>query len=292
VRLLADAYRSRLHGGRLADLPARPRFVFCATDLVFGVNWIFDRERMGDYQAGYGSSADWPVAEAVAASSCFPPVFGPLPIRFPPDALRGGAFRDEAGNAESRDRLVARIQLTDGGVYDNLGLEPVWGDESPPMLLVSDGGGRLWPDPVQGGLRRLTRYTAIIQNQVVALRKRWLIDAFKAGTAKGAYWGIASAVERYGLQGATGYSKELASTRIATVRTDLDAFMPDEFEILENHGYLLADAAVRKHCPALIEPAVSPPRIPNPEWMDEGKVQTALRDSHRRFSIRRWWKGR
>jgi NTE family protein len=36
-------------------------------------------------------------------------------------------------------------------------------------------------------------------------------------------------------------------TTIARIRTDLDAFSPEEIGILENHGYLAADASVRLH---------------------------------------------
>src|SRR5262249_34948017 len=66
----------------LGQLPDRPYFIFCATDMAFGVNWVFERDQAGDYQAGYLRPAppEWPVGLAVAASSCFPPLFGPLPL--------------------------------------------------------------------------------------------------------------------------------------------------------------------------------------------------------------------
>lgn len=80
---LADQYERYLVHGVLTELPTRPRFVFCATDMAFGVNWVLDSGgirfaggRLGDYQAGYLSPLPaWPLARAVAASSCFPPVF-------------------------------------------------------------------------------------------------------------------------------------------------------------------------------------------------------------------------
>jgi hypothetical protein len=60
VRRLAKRYVRRLSQLRFVQLPDHPRFVFCATDMVFGVNWVFDSEigalgkgRFGDYQAGY-----------------------------------------------------------------------------------------------------------------------------------------------------------------------------------------------------------------------------------------------
>jgi NTE family protein len=128
VEALASEYHAHLTDLRLVQLPAQPNFVLCATDMVFGVNWIFERDRTGDFRAGYMTPppADWPLARAVAASSCFPPVFNPLPLSLDPIAVRGGTF--PAG--PQRDALVGRMQLTDGGDYDNLGLEPVWKSHS------------------------------------------------------------------------------------------------------------------------------------------------------------------
>ena len=39
--------------GTLNLLPDHPRFVFCATDMAFGASFIFDRDRVGSYLAGY-----------------------------------------------------------------------------------------------------------------------------------------------------------------------------------------------------------------------------------------------
>jgi NTE family protein len=121
VKALEEAYESRLTSMQLPNLPLRPRFVFCATDMAYGVNWVFERARVGDYQAGYLSpSPDWPLARAVAASSCFPPVFDPLPIELDPKQLVGG----DAPVGSERDARIKGLRLTDGGVYDNMGLEP------------------------------------------------------------------------------------------------------------------------------------------------------------------------
>src|SRR5438552_5636653 len=184
VRLLASRYHERLQLGRLAELPTHPAFVFCATDMVFGVNWEFRGDKVGDYLAGYlrPVGTDWTVARAVAASSCFPPVFPPLVLRFRPGELTGGRFPD----GPERDGLVARLRLTDGGVYDNLAIEPVWGEHGPGTVLVSDGGGRLWPDPAGTVWRQITRYMSIVANQTGALRRRWLIASYKAGQLRGA----------------------------------------------------------------------------------------------------------
>ena len=53
VETLASLCERHLTRLRLPDLPDRPLFTLCATDMVFGVNWIFRKDQIGDYQAGY-----------------------------------------------------------------------------------------------------------------------------------------------------------------------------------------------------------------------------------------------
>jgi NTE family protein len=66
------------------------------------------------------------------------------------------------------------------------------------------------------------------------------------------------------------------------VRTDLDAFSEAEAAVLENHGYLLAAAAIAKHQPDLVREPAAPVSAPHPDWLDEDRVRAALRNSHRR----------
>ena len=53
VEALAERYRKALTDLRLVALPEQPEFLFLATDLAWGVSWLFSRGQMGDYQAGY-----------------------------------------------------------------------------------------------------------------------------------------------------------------------------------------------------------------------------------------------
>jgi NTE family protein len=276
VKGLEAAYKERLTPLRIAQLPARPRFVFCSTDMSYGVNWTFTRERTGDYQAGYMiPPVDWPLARAVAASSCFPPVFDPLPIDVQPTQLSGG--RALAGPA--RSACIKDLRLSDGGVYDNMGLEPVW--KSAATVLVSDGGGVFTHSGDDGWFWRLGRYIDIQGNQGEALRKRWLMSNFNATLMSGAYWGIGSFTGHYGHDAPKGYSETLVDERISNIRTDLDAFSEAEASVLENHGYLLTDAAITTHAPQLV--AVSAKlSVPNSRWMDEATVRNALKESGKR----------
>jgi NTE family protein len=236
-----------------------------ATDMVFGANFVFDsgNRRVGDYQIGYAPFPDWPVARAVAASSCFPPVFNPLPLELDPSYFSGGDF-DEP----NRDELVGAVQLSDGGVYDNMGLEPVWKDHA--HVLVSDGGAVFSFAPDKGLPWRVARYAAIAGRQGSAVRKRWLIANYSSGEMDGTYWGIGSSPDSYD-QGRPGFSKAMATEVIANIRTDLDRFSDAEAQALRIHGYFLADAALDKHAAELIsipEAVTRPPptAASEPEW--------------------------
>jgi len=89
---LAKQYDQHLTSGKLlTTIPSKPIQIFCSTDLAYGVNWMFKRQQCGDYQAGFQNTpADWLVSTAVAASSCFPPVFKPLNLNLDPTKLTGG----------------------------------------------------------------------------------------------------------------------------------------------------------------------------------------------------------
>jgi NTE family protein len=186
--------------------------------------------------------------------------------------------------AADRDELVRELRLSDGGVYDNMGLEPVW--KSSRVVLVSDGGGVFEREAGGGRLGRVARQLAIVESQSRSLRKRWLIASFLNDELDGAYWGIGSTTDHYKVS-EPGYSPSLVDTRISEIRTDLDAFSAAEIAVLENHGYLMADAALRTHLPALIR-SDAPPILPHPDWRDEAKADGALAKSHRRSLLGRW----
>lgn len=242
---LEGKYRELLVGELvLGHLPSRPAFVFCATDLAFGVNWVFSRSRVGDYQAGYldaAKSGEVPLAKAVAASSCFPPVFRAMPLGLQPGDLSNG----DAPPGDDRDNLVRSLALSDGGVYDNMALEPVW--KTHQTVVVCDGGKPFTFAKESDTPREFYRIHDVMANQAEAVRKRWLIASFLMGVYEGAYFGIRSSVSDFPIHPAAGYSKQLAVNVISKIRTDMDRFSDDEIAVLENHGYLLAEAAYRSH---------------------------------------------
>ncbi len=283
VEALAVRYEKELTAIRLSQLPPRPQFLFLATDMAYGVSWAFTREWMGDYQAGYMRPPDdFTVARAVAASACFPPLFGPMRLRLDPAALKGGA----APRDGKRDACLADFRLTDGGDYDNMGLEPVWKTHA--VVLVSDAGGLFTEESDKGLLWRVPRYQKIQERQARGLRKRWLIASFCEGAVEGTYWGVGGAPASYD-PASPGYSAALSRSVIAEIRTDLDAFSDAEACVLENHGYLMAEAALGRHVPALVPAAAPAAAVPHPQWFPPRKTEDEIRAALAGSGRRRTW---
>ena len=254
---LAGSYRRHLFGAMgLNDLPDRPRFVINATSLQSGVLWRFSRPYLWDWRVGEVRNPTTPLATAVAASSAFPPFLSPVVLRFRPSDFAPGT-----GAGLERDEYRSRVVLTDGGVYDNLGLETAW--KSARTVLISDGGGHLHPTsrPWRFWPLQLYRVLGVIDNQVRSLRKRQAIGGFQAGVREGAYWGIRSHVSDYHLPDALPCRPE-QTQRLADLKTRL-ASMPDrEQERLLNWGYAICDTAMRQH---VVTGAIPPAGFPFPD---------------------------
>lgn len=253
---VAGAYARHLFGDKtLQDLPKTPRFVINATSMQSGVLWRFSRPYMRDYRVGEVKHPTVALAAAVAASSAFPPVLSPAVLTLDP-----AAFTPGSGDGLQTPPYTERAVLSDGGVYDNLGLETAWKNYE--TILVSDGGGQIPADPRPRAdwLRHALRVLKTVDNQVRSLRKRQLIDSFQAkpgekNRREGAYWGIRSDIANFPAPQPLPCPHE-RTMALAATPTRLKA-MPSELqERLVNWGYAICDAALRAH----VAPALPPPR--------------------------------
>lgn len=253
---VAAAYESHLFGkATLQDLPDAPRFVINATNVQSGVLWRFMKPYMRDYRVGEVRNPTVSLAMAVAASSAFPPVLSPVHLRLDPSGFTAGSGMDL-----QREPFTRKVVLTDGGVYDNLGLETVW--KRCETVLVSDGGGQMQPEeePKSDWARHAYRVLDMVDNQVRALRKRQLIDSFEQRKRKGTYWGIRTDIADYALADALACPHE-RTLELARTPTRLKRMDDRLQERLINWGYAVCDAALRKH----LDPGLKPPaRIPYP----------------------------
>lgn len=257
ARKLAKYYRKYLFkGATLQSLPADghgPRFVINATNVQTGSPWRFSRPYMGDSRVGLVYNPELPLAEAVAASSAFPPALSPMVLRL--DASKF-VKTDGAVLYDISERFRSKPMLCDGGVYDNLGLESVY--KRYETLLVSDAGQPTLPN-ARASKRRIShtrRVMDLIDLQVRKLRSRQLMSALTAAPTDsnkryGAYWSIRT---RF-----TGYKHFLPNF---TDPLNISNFLPNELagiptrlskmkgtiqEKLINWGYAICDAALRRY---------------------------------------------
>jgi NTE family protein len=250
---VAKAYAEHLYGeATLQDLPDEPRFVINATNVQTGALWRFSKPYMADYRVGTMENPTVRLAVAVAASSAFPPVLSPLLLELDP-----AAFTVTSGADLHRKPYTEKAVLTDGGVYDNLGMETVWKRYG--TVLVSDAGGKMQPEPEPetNWVQHMVRVLDVIDNQVRSLRKRQLIDSFDKGSRKGAYWGIRTDIAEYGLPQALPCPYE-RTLQLAEMPTRLERLPSRLQQQLINWGYAVCDAAVRSRVDGSIKPGAFP----------------------------------
>ena len=185
-------------------------------------------------------------------------MLSPVELRLDPKS-----FTPNSGTLQ-RKPFTSKVVLSDGGVYDNLGLETVW--KRYQTVLVSDAGGKLEAEeePKSDWAQHSYRVLNLIDNQVRALRKRQVINSFRANAAdaahrKGAYWGIRTNIKHYELADALDCPAE-RTLALAETPTRLKRMDDDLQERLINWGYAVCDAALRKH----VDPTIAKGAFPYP----------------------------
>jgi len=236
------AFRKGLYGSKtLQDLPERPRFIINATNVQSRALWCFSREYAWDYRVGKVNHPKIELAVAVAASSAFPPFLSPVKLKF-----TESEYTPNTGADLQRAPYTTEVFLTDGGVYDNLGLETAW--KQCRTVLVSDGGGLTADEaqPASDWVRHASRIVNLLDNQVRSLRKRQVVGSFQSGARLGAYWGVRSDIANYGLADALPFPHH-DSLELAGTPTRLAAIGADRQQGIINWGYAVCDAALRAH---------------------------------------------
>lgn len=260
---LAKRYAKDLFGETfLRELPnpknePAPRFIFYATNMQTGRSFRFCQDYIADYYLGKSNNTDVQLAEAVAASSAFPPIFSPVIIKSEP-----ATWQNPLKDFPNLEKLRQRIVLADGGVYDNMGIQALL--DNVDIILVSDAGAPFEIDesPFEDDLLQLGRVRDILIDQTRALRKNWLVSDFIAGRRRGGYWGIGTKIADYQDPNALVTDNDI-TVALEDIPTRLNSFAPREQGRLINWGYALADAALRKRADFVLDPGEG---WPMPEW--------------------------
>jgi NTE family protein len=238
VEKLADSYDEDLFNrANLTALAKGPRIYLNATNLSTGNLFFFvagggGPAEMGDHELGVVAAEDVRISSAVAASSAFPPVFNPLLLR----------------TKEYEAKLdVKYVTLTDGGVYDNLGVNPLLRQRNAvDYAIVSDGGKpfALDEEPTESSLAVLKRSINILMEQVRGLQFDRLLQRHVAKVGPKPIWFSIDSQEGQANIG----DPELASA----VSTHLKKLSFGEMQLLTRHGSALVEARIRKYVPELL----------------------------------------
>lgn len=251
------ALRKALFGETtLQDLPDRPRFFITATNVQTGSLFRFSKKYLSDWRIGRVFNPTTSVAVAAAASAAFPPVLSPATLR-----LKHSDWSELDKGTCNEPPFTTEIVLTDAGVYDNLGIEPVW--KRCKRVLVSDAGGRYQPEPKprHDPLRHVLRVTATTDNQVRALRKRQVVGAFvdKTDEHSGTYWGMWVKPSDYPVHAQNLPIDDKRARELAETPTRLAKMSNELQNRLINFGYGMAERAIRSYYdPAAFVPTAFP----------------------------------
>ena len=240
---LAEHFEALYGKTNLQDLPDQPVIVISATNLQRASLFRFSKAYLADHEIGRVPRPKLELAKVVAASAASPPVLSPLVLEFQESQW------DSHSVSEPVDpRFREKVYLTDGAVYDHLGLEVAWTRHQ--TLLVSDGGAETakQAEPSTNWVMQSARVLEVIDHQLRQLRRRQVIDAFTTGQKRGAYWSIRSRTESYELPDALSLSVSRAE-ELSQVPTRYAALEAGTQERLINWGYAICDTAMRKHMP-------------------------------------------
>lgn len=215
-RLFHEAKLSSIAAGGTPAPGGRPRplFVLNATSLQTGEHWQFRAAAMGGPITGWIAPGETRLAEAVAASSGFPPLLSPLVLHPATDSTAwhecvdyrdnpyGVAYANEPGRQLAPDAKAAyrgKVHLIDGGVRDNLGIAPIEemnrvrrledarlgaaASRRATVTLISDGGAttQLDTDPAANWAGQGMRVLGLLADQPDEVRVAALI---RTGSAR------------------------------------------------------------------------------------------------------------
>lgn len=255
-----------------------PVLVLNATTLNTGHAWQFTASWMGEPPTTLDSDVDsndrfrrmyydeapeayrsFRLGYAVAASSCVPGLFEPLPL--------AGLYPDDERGPRKQKRVV---ELVDGGVHDNQGIVSLL-EQNCDVVMVSDASGQMSTDPApkDGVLNVLLRSNDILMSRVREAQYRELAARRRSAMLRGlmfvhlkkeldidaiAWLGcdepaLPSPSHAPGDPTSYGVRRDL-QRRLAAVRTDLDSFSDLEAYALMASGYHMTSKELDESLPA------------------------------------------
>lgn len=163
--------------GKLGELSKRPRWDINAVTYETGNRFFFSQDRCGDESLGYFYGDEIDISDAITASAGFPVLIGMYELK-----RENFQWYDRYGERKI-ELNREKIHLWDGGIYDNLGVEPIFkkvlkDEKEINFYIVSDAGASLkgfvpYRKDIFGRTRALKRLLDISMEQVDNLNSKF-----------------------------------------------------------------------------------------------------------------------
>jgi len=245
---------------KLRDLPNTPLWSINGTTGETGKRFRIKGTTMGDYDLGYAECGNLKIASAMAMSAAFPGLIGPLRLKTTGYSWMKRECWDSNDPPNEVTLPFQHLCLYDGGVYDNLGLEPLFDvgrqeikEHQVEMIIVSDASSPLTKGKIPGPLnwRRFKHLSDIITEQIRFLRIRAFFNFIQHHHSSGMYLQIGNdakckIVEFSQNIGKHSRSKDLLNCdwmmlqdteRASSYPTDLRKMNKDDFDLISRNGY-------------------------------------------------------
>lgn len=183
---------------KMESLPQKPDWIINGTTNITGSRWYVKQSEgvclMGSEDIGSANAKGYSIADAVALSAAYPGVIGPYRL-----SSKNYQWQFSVDSKSNQHLMQSQkgLYLSDGGLYDNLGLEPLFNIETSSLvypktdfLIVSDAGSSIKRQrlaPVWRPILRTLRLINVISQQVRVLRLRSLLSFFHSNPSKGLY---------------------------------------------------------------------------------------------------------
>jgi NTE family protein len=200
--------------------------------MFFFVTGAKGKSEIGEHELGQVVAPDFSIAKAVAASSAFPPVYPPLKISKKQYDVPG----------------VNYVALTDGGVYDNLGVNPLLRPERNKLdyAITSDAGKPFELDetPTGSSVAVLRESIDIMMEQIRGLQFQRLYWQNKAKKGPKPIW--------FSIDSKKGESQTDDAEMASSISTRLKRLNKHERDVLFRHGGSLLYSRLSEYASELI----------------------------------------
>jgi NTE family protein len=255
--------------GTLKDLPQTPEWFVNATSIQTGKNWRFSQKHMGDWVFGHNYEQRACISLALSASAAIPFMVGKVKLPISEEGWK--KINPATDQPIKKIKPPAKnVYLWDGGVYENLGIEPLYkpqrgivGDYD--LLLVCDASKKLDANYVNPTgifcktppFIRPPRLFDICSDQIRSLRSRQLMHEIIEESLNGSIIRLGNTVENISkaviksgnnnelaLKNYTSFLSEAEVDKAANFPTHAKKLSMSEFLLLLRHGFETTDATL------------------------------------------------